>query len=205
MTLRHTPIPVTVPGLSADQNALLTAFDDFFSGGRVTTAVGTQLREITQQWVFKDDDDDDEVEEDEEDAERKNAHEEQNCANYALFMQWANFIDSIVTDFVGDHLSSKPAASGAEKAAAAAAAAAGATKAEEEKQDGPAEALLQEVAELCFSLVDSPHAASFISIPYVASALDYEQFVDLVYDTRCMIAHPVGGSAEEGDAADEKE
>lgn len=239
MTLRSAPpLVISVPGLSLYQNALLSQFEDFFTCGSVTSRVGDNIREAVHKYVFPDESEDKNSEEQEEEEEeeegerdvndeekkeegdddnndekrRKKMHKTDHGGaqhNYGLFLQFANVIDSLVTEFVdGVDKSKLPA----KNPAGAAATKNGGDSEDEKKEaaDGKNEQeseggdLLTDVAEICDLLVDSPGAAMFVSIPYVAAALDFDRFQDLIYDYKDMQdCSNVGGGDDEGDNSEE--
>ena len=100
--------------------------------------------------------------------------------NYGQFLEFGNVIDSLVTYFV-ENVDLKQVFQG-----------------QQSQQEGDDETtvvskqrddLLTMVAEICNDLVDDPKAAMFVSIPYVAAALDFERFEDLILDTYEMHHH----------------
>lgn len=196
MTLRSAPLPVSIPGLSPFHTQLLAEFEDFFASGEITSRVGNALRSAVQNYTFVDSEDEEgEEEEDDEKAQKPKDHatdHEGAQRNYGIFLEFADMIDGLVTEFVESLDVSKiqPKKQAAVDGAAAAAA-------ESEETKVSADELMTKVAELCDMLVDHPMAGMFTSIPYVAAALDFGRFQELVYDHANIAAANVNDADDE--------
>ena len=196
-------LTVAVAGLTATQNVLLNMFEDYFVGGAVTSRVGGLVNDIVRKYSFAeeeegeaDDDDDDDVDGGENargDADtRIHCHDRPGAQlNYGLFLEFADLIEQLTEDFLGHVDIARLQALAAKEASAPALT----------KDD-----ILTEIAEMCNVLVDRDDASSFVSIPYVAAALDWERFQEFVYDAHRVAEASVGDcDDDDDDEADEKD
>jgi hypothetical protein len=180
--------PLVVARLTPLQNALLNAFEDFFVSGAVTSRVGAALRQYAASYAYPPEDDSGSSSDDDDDAERpanRGSDFPGAQENFAKFLSFGELIDGLVGEFIaGVDVSQLPRDDSRERAPTS-------------------DDLLGDVAEICNALADDDAAAMFVSIPYVAAALEFARFDALVADTQAMACAVLDAAGEEdSDASD---